>query len=128
LGGLNSAKLLISSLNYHPIVELERQDNWQAVGDALTQAGIKKVGLLGTQFTMEDGFYTHRLQDKFNLEIIIPPLDERKTIDGIIYQELCLGKVLTSSKIFFINSIKALEKVIIFQWRPGADSNRRPAP
>jgi len=58
----------------------------------------KKVGLLGTRFTMEQDFYKGRLLEKHGIETIIPPLDERKIIHSILYDELCMGEIKKASK------------------------------
>lgn len=65
---------------------------------ALQEAGVKKVGLLATRFTMEEGFYKNRLKDKFDIEPIIPNESDRILIHDVIYNELCLGKVLDESR------------------------------
>jgi aspartate/glutamate racemase len=48
----------------------------------------RKVGLLGTAFTMEQDFYRGRLQDRFGLEVLVPEADDRRSVHDIIYQEL----------------------------------------
>lgn len=158
LGGLNSAKILLYSLNYDEIVNLERQEKWDDVGDELAHAAkileaggadfiilccntlhkmtpsieeavqipflhiadpagsvlvgshIQKVGLLGTQFTMEDGFYHKRLVDKFDLEVVTPSREDRLFLDSIIYDELCQGKVLAGSKQKLLQIIQNLKE------------------
>jgi len=60
--------------------------------------GLKKIGLLGTRYTMEQDFYKHRLQIKYDLKVIIPNQAERATIHGILYNELCLGKIRKASR------------------------------
>lgn len=60
-------------------------------------AGLKKVGLLGTMFTMTMNFYTNRLAEKYDLEIIIPNEADREIVHRIIYDELVLGKILPES-------------------------------
>jgi len=69
-----------------------------ATAEALFNDNITKVGLLGTAFTMEQDFYKGRLKDKFGLDVIIPNQDDIKIIHGIIYNELCLGKIYQDSK------------------------------
>ncbi|WP_272670631.1 aspartate/glutamate racemase family protein [Providencia sp. PROV147] len=69
-----------------------------ATGERIVQYGLKKIGLLGTSFTMEQPFYKDRLTNKFNLDVLTPNLDERKIIHEIIYNELCLGKINQASK------------------------------
>jgi len=68
------------------------------VAEEIQAKGQKKVGLLGTRFTMEQDFYKGRLLEKHEIEAIIPPLDERKIIHGILYNELCLGEIKKASK------------------------------
>lgn len=62
------------------------------------QAGIRRVGLLGTRFTMEEDFYRGRLADQFGLEVIIPDNKDRETVHRIIYKELCVGTIRPESK------------------------------
>ena len=59
---------------------------------------LKKVGLLGTAFTMEQNFYKERLTEKFGLEVVVPDASDRQTVHRIIYDELCQGKVIPESK------------------------------
>jgi aspartate racemase len=59
-------------------------------------AGHETVGLLGTRFTMEQAFYRERLE-KSGLNVIVPPQSERETVHNIIYNELCVGKLLPQS-------------------------------
>lgn len=65
---------------------------------AIKQAGIAKLGLLGTRFTMEQDFYRARLTNHFGLEVLVPDLADRVTIHRTIYEELCLGKIEPSSR------------------------------
>lgn len=60
--------------------------------------GIKRVGLLGTNFTMEQDFYRGRLTDKHGLEVLVPSPEDRQIIHRIIYDELVLGEVKESSR------------------------------
>ena len=48
-----------------------------ATAERIRQAGIRKVGLLGTRFTMEEDFYTGRLIQRYGLEVLVPEADER---------------------------------------------------
>ena len=59
--------------------------------------GLKKVGLLGTKFTMELDFFTSKLEEK-GIEVIIPGSDEREFIAWTIYEELGRGIVTPSTK------------------------------
>ncbi|SQH13532.1 aspartate/glutamate racemase family protein [Providencia heimbachae] len=69
-----------------------------ATGEKIVNTGFKKVGLLGTAFTMEQPFYKERLSDKFGLTVITPNAEDRKIIHNVIYQELCLGHINENSK------------------------------
>ncbi len=69
---------------------------------------LKKVGLLGTAFTMEQPFYKGRLTEKFGLEVIVPDASDRQTVHRIIYDELCQGKVLPASKAQYVRIIDEL--------------------
>jgi aspartate racemase len=64
---------------------------------AVTDAGLNTVGLLGTAFTMEQDFYRERLA-AHGLTVLVPPAEDRAQIHRIIYEELCLGIVLDSSR------------------------------
>jgi aspartate racemase len=65
---------------------------------AIQAAGLIKVGLLGTAFTMEQDFYRGRLERRFGLEVLIPEADDRAAVHGIIYRELVAGQVLDASR------------------------------
>jgi len=70
--------------------------------------GLKKVGLLGTIYTMEQDFYRARLADKFGLEVIIPEKADREEIDRIIFEELVVGKITVESKAAYLRVIDDL--------------------
>lgn len=69
-----------------------------ATAEVLIRNGVKKVGLLGTSFTMEHEFYKGRLSQKYGLHVLIPGEEDRYRVHNIIYQELCLGKIVSESK------------------------------
>ena len=146
LGGLHSAKIMMYSLNFEEIKEMQHQGKWDEAAQAMIPAakrlekaeadcvvicsntmhkmaaavqdaigipllhiadataekiksqGLKAVGLLATKFTMEEEFYQGRLIEKHGLEVIIPKREERLIVHKIIYEELCLGRILHSSK------------------------------
>jgi aspartate racemase len=66
--------------------------------ERIKAAGFRKVGLLGTAFTMEHAFYKGRLTDQHGLDVIIPNEEDRAIVHRIIYEELVAGKVLPSSR------------------------------
>ncbi|MGD8190911.1 aspartate/glutamate racemase family protein [Brevibacillus ginsengisoli] len=69
-----------------------------ATGEQIQAHQLRKVGLLGTRFTMEQEFYRKRLFDKYGIEVIIPEEADRETVHRIIYDELILGKIEPASK------------------------------
>lgn len=79
-----------------------------ATAEKILSKGLRKVGLLGTKFTMEEDFYKRRLKERFDIEVIIPDSNEREIIHNIIYNELCLGILKHSSKERFQKVIKNL--------------------
>lgn len=66
--------------------------------ERIKAAGFRKVGLLGTAFTMENAFYKGRLADRHDLAVIIPDREDRATVHRIIYEELVAGRVLPASR------------------------------
>ncbi|CAH1195294.1 L-aspartate/glutamate-specific racemase [Paenibacillus allorhizoplanae] len=79
-----------------------------ATANEIVKAGIKKVALLGTAFTMEQDFYKGRLVDKYELEVLVPSAESRKIVHDIIYEELCLGTIKEDSKQSYIEIIRDL--------------------
>ncbi len=69
-----------------------------ATADRIQKAGVSKVGLLGTRFTMEEAFYRGRLQDVHGLEVVLPSAEDRGLVHRVIYEELVLGQVLSKSR------------------------------
>ena len=69
-----------------------------ATAEEIRAAGISTVGLLGTRFTMEQGFYKDRLQQCFGLRVLTPGEQDRQIVHRVIYEELCLGKVIDASR------------------------------
>jgi aspartate racemase len=156
LGGLHSAKSIMSSFDFHEIETLQHQGEWDkaaelmiaaaqsleragadfiiicsntmhrmadevqraikipllhiadATAEKIVAQGIKKVGLLATGFTMEQEFYKGRLTQKYGLEVLVPPKDERQVIHDVIYNELCLGIVKPESREAYRKSIETL--------------------
>jgi len=67
-------------------------------GAAIKAAGIGKVGLLGTAFTMERGFYKDRLAARHGLEVLVPDTEDRALVHQVIYNELVAGGVREESR------------------------------
>ena len=82
----------------------------KATGRAILSKGIKKVGLLGTRFTMEKDFYTAILQDEFGLDIITPNTNERLYLQDLIYNELVKGVFTAEAKETCLTIIENLKK------------------
>jgi aspartate racemase len=82
-----------------------------ATAEAIIQAGVKTVGLLGTAFTMEQEFYKGRLAEKYGLNVVVPNALDRKMVHNIIYQELCLGRVEQTSKQEYIRIVNELTEM-----------------
>lgn len=66
--------------------------------ERIRAAGHRRVGLLGTAFTMEQDFYKGRLAERHGLEVLIPDDTDRATIHRIIYEELVQGRVEPASR------------------------------
>jgi aspartate racemase len=145
LGGLHSAKIVLYSVDFHEIEQLQRSGDWETAGRLLAEAartleaagadfllvcantmhkvapaieaavripllhvvdataadiraaGFTRVGLLGTRFTMEGAFYTERLQ-QHGLQVLVPDEQDRQTVHRVVYEELCLGKIVDASR------------------------------
>lgn len=148
LGGLHSAPVLLSSLDFAPVAALQAAGDWPALAtlmvveaQRLEQAGatailigsntmhevadaveaaagvpllhiadaagaaaqqlggnVRRVGLLGTAFTMERAFYRERLAARFGLETLVPGDEDRARVHAIIYEELVRGIVTPESR------------------------------
>jgi aspartate racemase len=144
-GGFHSAPLLLDSLDFAEIEELQRRDDWAAAGDllaerarrlesigadllllctntmhlvidriedavgipvlhiadavadAITAAGVSRVGLLGTAFTMEQPFYRDRIRAR-GIDVLVPDAPEREQVHRTIYDELVHGIVTEQSR------------------------------
>ncbi len=79
-----------------------------ATAEQVKQAGLKRVGLLGTRFTMEEDFYRGRLASQFGLEVVIPNIEDRETVHRIIYEELCVGTIRPQSKAYVASIMSRL--------------------
>ena len=66
--------------------------------ERITKAGLTKVGLLGTAFTMEQAFYKGRLAERHGLEVLVPEDEDRALVNRVIYEELVQGRVEPSSR------------------------------
>lgn len=158
LGGLHSAKIIMSSVDFDEIEKFQHNGDWDKTAEILSheaksiqdakadfliictntmhkivpeiekkihipilhiadttarklqEDGIKKVALLGTKFTMQEDFYKQRIIDNFDIEVVIPNIEEQNIIHDIIYKELCLGLIKKESRNAYIKIIKRLEE------------------
>lgn len=69
-----------------------------ATAENIKAKGLKRVGLLGTRFTMEEGFYKNRLEKRYGIETIVPEAEDREVVHRIIFNELVIGEVRESSR------------------------------
>jgi aspartate racemase len=75
--------------------------------EAVLGAGIDRVALLGTRFTMTEDFYIKRLTNK-GLEVCVPAADEIEDVNAVIYDELCQGIVAPKSRDRFCDIVERL--------------------
>ncbi|MFN4237788.1 MAG: aspartate/glutamate racemase family protein [Vogesella sp.] len=154
-GGLHSAPLLLHSVDFAAIADMQQRGDWAAAAKVLGQAGqglaaagagalllctntmhkvaapvaemvgipllhiadptiaalqgagVSRVGLLGTRFTMEDDFYTSRLLAA-GLTVCVPSAADRAEVHRIIFDELCLGQLQAGSRQRLLGMIDTL--------------------
>jgi aspartate racemase len=80
-----------------------------ATAQLLVSNDLRRVGLLGTAFTMELEFYRERIE-RHGIEVVVPELHDRQMVHDIIYQELCLGKVDDDSREVYLAIIDRLRE------------------
>jgi aspartate racemase len=155
LGGLHSAPLLLWSVDFAEIEELQAAGAWDEAGARLASAaqalvragaeilvlctntmhkvadaieaavdvpfvhivdsvaasisaaGMRRVGLLGTRFTMEEPFWADRMR-RHGIEVVVPGAEDRDTVHRIIYEELCLGVFRDASRASYVEIIDRL--------------------
>ena len=106
--------LLICTNTMHKVAsQVERAINIpllhiaDATAHRIKNTGMKKVGLLGTRFTMEQAFYRCRLEEH-GLHVLIPSGNDREIIHRIIYEELCVGDIREQSRMEFLRIVEQL--------------------
>lgn len=80
-----------------------------ATAEVIKEEGIKKIGLLGTNFTMTQDFYKGHLEKEHRLEVVTPNEDDRQIIHNIIYNELILGNIKDESRKKYQTIIEKLQ-------------------
>lgn len=81
-----------------------------ATADEIKKQGLKKVGLMGTRFTMEQEFYRNRFEERHSIAVVIPDMGDREIIHRVIYEELCAGEIKESSREKFREIIGRLKR------------------
>jgi aspartate racemase len=82
-----------------------------ATGNAIRKAGLKKVGLIGTLYTMEDGFMADWLKEHYGIETLVPSSGPaRKELHRVIQEELGRGIFRPAGKKFVLQQIDELRK------------------
>jgi aspartate racemase len=69
-----------------------------ATAEAVRARGLARVGLLATAYTMEQDFYTGRLRERHELDVLVPGAGDRALVHAVIYDELCRGIVREGSR------------------------------
>jgi aspartate racemase len=75
--------------------------------DAVRDAGLERVALLGTRFTMEQPFYADRLRSH-GLQVLVPDEADRTRVHDVIYDELVLGVVRDESRAAYVDVVRRL--------------------
>jgi aspartate racemase len=81
-----------------------------ATARTIQQQGYSTVGLLGTRLTMEGPFYAERMHKRHGISVITPAnATDRQEVNRVIYEELCRGQCLESSRATYIALIRELQ-------------------
>lgn len=79
-----------------------------ATAAAIRAQGLSRVGLLGTAFTMQDGFYSERMAEH-GIHTLLPASEQQADIHRIIFEELCTGRIEAASKSLYLEAIRTLQ-------------------
>ena len=79
----------------------------EMTAEKILEKGLKNIALLGTKYTMEQGFYKSKLIEK-GINVIIPDKNDIEIINKVIYDELCLGTINSNSKKKFLEIVDKL--------------------
>ena len=79
-----------------------------ATAERILEQGIKRIGLLGTRFTMEEDFYKGRMADRFGIQVLVPEPHERRIVHEVIFSELCRGRLIEASRRQYLTIIQGL--------------------
>jgi aspartate racemase len=81
-----------------------------ATGEVLLRDGVRRIGLLGTAFTMELDFYRRRISEQYEIDMVVPELHDRQMVHDIIYQELCQGQIEAESREVYLAIINRMRE------------------
>lgn len=79
-----------------------------ATANEINQLGIKKVGLMGTKFTMEMDFYKNKLKENGIDSIVPEPLSTRDSIQQTVKEELGRGIIKKETKEQYVGYINEM--------------------
>lgn len=79
-----------------------------ATAERVKAAGVHKVALLGTRWTMEQDFYRGHLERQHGLTVMVPGLAEREEVNRVIYEELVQGRIVDASRSRYVAIIDEL--------------------
>jgi aspartate racemase len=80
-----------------------------AVGTYISRLGYKKVGLLGTRYTMEGDFVRSRLEELYSVDVVVPEKEPRLKIQKLLYQQMSRGMFSDEARDYFLRLIDDLE-------------------
>ncbi len=75
---------------------------------ALQAAGVQRVGLLATRYTMEEDFYAMRMRNRHGIETLTPAPAQRLEVHRIIFEELCRGQIRAESRAIYLQAVQDL--------------------
>lgn len=101
---MHKAYSQIASMVKIPVIHIA-----DATADELERCNVRRVGLLGTKYTMTQDFYKDRLTGK-GLEILIPDREHIDIVNSIIFDELCVGEFKEGSRIRCLRVIDELRE------------------
>jgi len=81
-----------------------------ATAEVLLPDGVRRIGLLGTAFTMELDFYRRRISEQYEIDVVVPELHDRQIVHDIIYQELCQGQIEAESREVYLAIIDRMRE------------------
>jgi aspartate racemase len=101
LGGLSSPRLVLSTVDFAELTDLEETERWDQIGELLAEAclaqGATTVGLIGTKVAMEDDFFAERL-GRHGVSVIMPATEHHDWLNSAIYDELVHGRVVDATR------------------------------